>query len=164
MAKIKDSNSFFILNYAFSSSLRLPANNLINGGAFGFEGSLVCTVLATLFTLFIIWWFEHSSDYLQAGEVKTRFHRNDCHWLHSQVRALESSSKRNEAKQETKDYGCKDRKLPVTTLPTPDWAWVKKPHWDSSDEATQTKGKRWEEKWIYWDAYATNAPEHIRAS
>lgn len=39
-------------------SLRLPANNLINGGAFGFEGSLVCTVLATLFTLFIIWWFE----------------------------------------------------------------------------------------------------------
>ena len=43
-------------------SLRLPANNLINGGAFGFEGSLVCTVLATLFTLFIIWWFEHSSQ------------------------------------------------------------------------------------------------------
>ena len=39
-------------------SLRLSANNLINGGAFGFEGSLVCTVLATLFTLFIIWWFE----------------------------------------------------------------------------------------------------------
>ncbi|WP_049134479.1 CPBP family intramembrane glutamic endopeptidase, partial [Bacteroides fragilis] len=39
-------------------SLRLPANNLINGGVFGFEGSLVCTVLATLFTLFIIWWFE----------------------------------------------------------------------------------------------------------
>ena len=45
-----------MLNLVFS--LRLPANNLINGGAFGFEGSLVCTVLATLFTLFIIWWFE----------------------------------------------------------------------------------------------------------
>ncbi|MCM0324089.1 CPBP family intramembrane metalloprotease [Bacteroides fragilis] len=46
-------------------SLRLPANNLINGGAFGFEGSLVCTALATLFTLLIIWWFERLSQKTQ---------------------------------------------------------------------------------------------------
>ncbi|MFR2569969.1 MAG: CPBP family intramembrane glutamate endopeptidase, partial [Bacteroides fragilis] len=43
-------------------SLRLPANNLINGGVFGFEGSLVCTVLAVTFTWVIIRWFEHSSQ------------------------------------------------------------------------------------------------------
>lgn len=50
-------------------SLRLPANNLINGGAFGFEGSLVCTALATLFTLLIIWWFEQLKNVPCSAEL-----------------------------------------------------------------------------------------------
>lgn len=57
----------FVLGYDVSGNrfceslltLRFPENNLINGGAFGFEGSLVCSVLAALFTASIIWWFEH---------------------------------------------------------------------------------------------------------
>lgn len=36
-------------------SLHLPEENVLNGGAFGFEGSLICTVLMIVFTLLIIW-------------------------------------------------------------------------------------------------------------
>ncbi|GAE84481.1 CPBP family intramembrane glutamic endopeptidase [Bacteroides reticulotermitis] len=39
-------------------SLHLPEEDLINGGAFGFEGSLVCTVLLLIFIPLIIWWGE----------------------------------------------------------------------------------------------------------
>lgn len=39
-------------------NLRLTDNTLINGGAFGFEGSLICTVLMVVFAALIIWWFE----------------------------------------------------------------------------------------------------------
>lgn len=39
-------------------SLQLSDNTLLNGGAFGFEGSLVCTVLMVMLTVGIIWWFE----------------------------------------------------------------------------------------------------------
>lgn len=35
-------------------TLRLPEENLINGGAFGFEGSLLCTLLMLLFTILIL--------------------------------------------------------------------------------------------------------------
>lgn len=38
--------------------LRLPEENILNGGAFGFEGSLICTVLMIVFTVLIIWWGE----------------------------------------------------------------------------------------------------------
>lgn len=39
-------------------ALRVSENDLMSGGAFGFEGSLICTVLVVLFTLAIIWWGE----------------------------------------------------------------------------------------------------------
>lgn len=39
-------------------TLHLSENRLLNGGAFGFEGSLICTVLMIAFTLLIIWWGE----------------------------------------------------------------------------------------------------------
>lgn len=39
-------------------TLHLPENNLLNGGAFGFEGSLICTVLIIVSTIMIIWWGE----------------------------------------------------------------------------------------------------------
>lgn len=39
-------------------TLRLTDNHLLNGGAFGFEGSLICTVLMVVFTILIIWWGE----------------------------------------------------------------------------------------------------------
>ncbi|MCI1681558.1 MAG: CPBP family intramembrane metalloprotease [Bacteroides sp.] len=35
-------------------TLKLPENNLINGGTFGFEGSLVCTVLMIALTILIL--------------------------------------------------------------------------------------------------------------
>lgn len=38
--------------------LHLPEENRLNGGAFGFEGSLICTVLMVIFTILIIWWGE----------------------------------------------------------------------------------------------------------
>ena len=38
--------------------LNMPEKNVLNGGAFGFEGSLICTVLMILFTVLIIWWGE----------------------------------------------------------------------------------------------------------
>lgn len=38
--------------------LRLPENNVLNGGAFGFEGSLICTVLMVICTILIVWWGE----------------------------------------------------------------------------------------------------------
>lgn len=38
---------------------RLPENNLLNGGSFGFEGSVTCTVLTAVATLGIIWYYEH---------------------------------------------------------------------------------------------------------
>ncbi|WP_077154488.1 CPBP family intramembrane glutamic endopeptidase [Bacteroides bouchesdurhonensis] len=39
-------------------TLYLPEKNALNGGAFGFEGSLICTVLMVVFTILIIWWGE----------------------------------------------------------------------------------------------------------
>lgn len=45
----------------FSTSmltLRMPEENVLNGGAFGFEGSLICTVLVIVLTIMIIWWGE----------------------------------------------------------------------------------------------------------
>lgn len=38
--------------------LQLPENTILNGGTFGFEGSVICTVLMILFTGGIIWYFE----------------------------------------------------------------------------------------------------------
>jgi len=35
-------------------ALRLPEANLINGGAFGFEGSILCTVLMVMGTGLIL--------------------------------------------------------------------------------------------------------------
>lgn len=39
-------------------TLRLPEANAVNGGAFGFEGSLICTVLMIVLTIMIVWWGE----------------------------------------------------------------------------------------------------------
>lgn len=39
-------------------TLHLPEENILNGGAFGFEGSLICSVLMIIFTISIIWWGE----------------------------------------------------------------------------------------------------------
>ena len=39
-------------------TLRMPEENVLNGGAFGFEGSLICTVLMIVFTILIVWWGE----------------------------------------------------------------------------------------------------------
>lgn len=39
-------------------TLRLPEANVVNGGAFGFEGSLICTVLMIVLTIMIVWWGE----------------------------------------------------------------------------------------------------------
>lgn len=39
-------------------TLHLPEENRLNGGAFGFEGSLICTMLMLIFTILIIWWGE----------------------------------------------------------------------------------------------------------
>ena len=39
-------------------TLHLPEENVLNGGAFGFEGSLICTVLMIVFTILIVWWGE----------------------------------------------------------------------------------------------------------
>ena len=44
-----------------SSSLleiNLPKDNLLNGGAFGFEGSMVCAILQVLFITILIFWGE----------------------------------------------------------------------------------------------------------
>lgn len=38
--------------------LEMPEENVLNGGAFGFEGSLICTVLMIVFTILIVWWGE----------------------------------------------------------------------------------------------------------
>lgn len=35
-------------------TLRLPEENIINGGAFGFEGSIICTALIVVFTILIL--------------------------------------------------------------------------------------------------------------
>lgn len=47
-------------NHFFSSllMLRLSEPNLVNGGAFGFEGSIVCTILVIIATIGIVAWFE----------------------------------------------------------------------------------------------------------
>lgn len=45
----------------FTSSLltlHMSEENVLNGGAFGFEGSLICTVLMIVLTIAIIWWGE----------------------------------------------------------------------------------------------------------
>lgn len=39
-------------------TLRFPEENAVNGGAFGFEGSLLCTILIITLTIMIIWWGE----------------------------------------------------------------------------------------------------------
>lgn len=36
-------------------TLRMPEENVLNGGAFGFEGSLICTVLMMVCTILIVW-------------------------------------------------------------------------------------------------------------
>ena len=38
--------------------LHMPEENVLNGGAFGFEGSLICTVLMIVLTILIVWWGE----------------------------------------------------------------------------------------------------------
>lgn len=38
--------------------LHMPEENVLNGGAFGFEGSLICTVLMIVCTILIVWWGE----------------------------------------------------------------------------------------------------------
>lgn len=38
--------------------LHIPEENVLNGGAFGFEGSLICTVLMIVCTILIVWWGE----------------------------------------------------------------------------------------------------------
>lgn len=40
--------------------LQLSNQTMINGGAFGFEGSIVCTVLELILIGTLIWWFEKS--------------------------------------------------------------------------------------------------------
>lgn len=44
--------------------LQLPEYNILNGGAFGFEGSIFCTILMILMTGFIIWYFERKERML----------------------------------------------------------------------------------------------------
>ena len=39
-------------------TLHLPENTVLNGGAFGFEGSLICTALMIVLTILIVWWGE----------------------------------------------------------------------------------------------------------
>lgn len=39
-------------------TIHSPEENIVNGGAFGFEGSLICTVLMIILTILIIWWGE----------------------------------------------------------------------------------------------------------
>lgn len=39
-------------------TLRISDESTMSGGAFGFEGSIICTVLMGVFTLAIIWWGE----------------------------------------------------------------------------------------------------------
>lgn len=43
-------------------TLELPQNTIINGGTFGFEGSIVCTVLMILVTGLILWLQEHKKQ------------------------------------------------------------------------------------------------------
>lgn len=43
-------------------TLRLPENNLLNGGTFGFEGSVICTVLLVISTLLIVWQCEKKEE------------------------------------------------------------------------------------------------------
>ena len=43
-------------------TLRMPEENVLNGGAFGFEGSLICTVLMIIFTILIVWWGEKREE------------------------------------------------------------------------------------------------------
>lgn len=38
-------------------TLHLPEKNIINGGPFGFEGSIICTILTILATVIIIGWY-----------------------------------------------------------------------------------------------------------
>lgn len=55
-----------VLGYEVSGSqigvpllkLHLSGNTLVSGGAFGFEGSILCTLLTAALTGAIIWWFE----------------------------------------------------------------------------------------------------------
>ncbi|MCQ5209123.1 CPBP family intramembrane metalloprotease, partial [Bacteroides thetaiotaomicron] len=39
-------------------TLHMPEENVLNGGAFGFEGSLISTVVIIIFKIFIVWWGE----------------------------------------------------------------------------------------------------------
>ncbi len=53
-------NKFLALfvSAALFAFMRMPEENVLNGGAFGFEGSLICTVLMIGFTILIVWWGE----------------------------------------------------------------------------------------------------------
>lgn len=46
----------------FLLQLQFPDNNILNGGDFGFEGSIICTVLMILMTGCIIWYFERKKQ------------------------------------------------------------------------------------------------------
>jgi uncharacterized protein len=54
-------------------TLHLPEKNIINGGDFGFEGSIICTVLLIITTGAIIYWFEkrntRESEYVESSKV-----------------------------------------------------------------------------------------------
>ena len=39
-------------------TIRLSEENIVNGGAFGFEGSIICTFLLLAATTLIVWWYE----------------------------------------------------------------------------------------------------------
>ena len=42
--------------------LQFPDNNILNGGDFGFEGSIICTVLLNLMSGCSIWYFERKKQ------------------------------------------------------------------------------------------------------
>ena len=50
-------------------TLSFPESNIINGGSFGFEGSIICTILTSITTLAIIGWYEMK-------RVKTEAHQS----------------------------------------------------------------------------------------
>lgn len=41
--------------------LELPENNILNGGTFGFEGSIICTILMMLMIGSVVWYFERKA-------------------------------------------------------------------------------------------------------
>ena len=59
--QVDEHNGYQVSGNNFVSTmlkLNMPEKNVLNGGAFGFEGSLICTVLMIVFTILIVWWGE----------------------------------------------------------------------------------------------------------